>query len=164
MDFTTLTIRTAPKKDPDAKTRTFSVQLLGFLAADALWEPGGMARPTGRCGSPTPAPSAKRIRSPPTSAAAGRPRPRAMSSSSPGAVPTAGRRRRCPAESSPSPTSLMRPAEWGHVSQMARFLGATVQAAPQKLDSVLAVAGVRPCEKKGPFPFVAGQRGRRLEF
>jgi len=41
MDFTTLTIRTEPKKDPDAKTRTFSVQLLGFLAADALWEPGG---------------------------------------------------------------------------------------------------------------------------
>jgi hypothetical protein len=41
MDFTTLTIRTEPKKDPDAKTRIFSVQLLGFLAADALWEPGG---------------------------------------------------------------------------------------------------------------------------
>lgn len=41
MDFTTLTIRTEPKKDPEAKTRTFSVQLLGFLTADPLWEPGG---------------------------------------------------------------------------------------------------------------------------
>jgi hypothetical protein len=26
---------------PDAKTRTFYVQLLGFLAADALWEQEG---------------------------------------------------------------------------------------------------------------------------
>ena len=41
MDFTTLTIRNEPKKDPEAKTRSFAVQLLGFLAADALWEPGG---------------------------------------------------------------------------------------------------------------------------
>src|SRR5436309_4263130 len=41
MVFTTLTIRTEPKKDPDAKTGTFSVQLLGFVSADALWEPGG---------------------------------------------------------------------------------------------------------------------------
>jgi N-acyl-D-amino-acid deacylase len=31
-------------------------------------------------------------------------------------------------------------------------------------DSALAVAGVRPCEKKSPFPHVAGQRGRSLEF
>ena len=41
MDFSTLTIRTEPKQDPEAKTRTFSVQLLGFLTADLLWEPGG---------------------------------------------------------------------------------------------------------------------------
>ena len=31
-------------------------------------------------------------------------------------------------------------------------------------DSVLAVAGVRPCEEKCPFPRVAGKRGRSLEF
>ena len=37
-----------------------------------------------------------------------------------------------------------------------------VGAAPQKQDSVQAVAGVRPCEKKGPFPLVAGKRGRSL--
>src|SRR5689334_5883614 len=30
--------------------------------------------------------------------------------------------------------------------------------------SLRAVAGVRPCEKKGPFPHVAGKRGRSLEF
>jgi hypothetical protein len=41
MDFSTLTIRTEPKKNPEAKTRTFSVQLLGFLTADSFWEPGG---------------------------------------------------------------------------------------------------------------------------
>jgi hypothetical protein len=41
MDFTTLTIQTATKKDPTAKSRTFSVQLLGFLLADSFWEPGG---------------------------------------------------------------------------------------------------------------------------
>jgi hypothetical protein len=41
MDFSTLTIRTEPKKDPRAKTHTFSVQLLGFLAADSFWESGG---------------------------------------------------------------------------------------------------------------------------
>jgi hypothetical protein len=39
MGFSTLTIRTEPRKNPNAKTRTFSVQLLGFLTADALWEP-----------------------------------------------------------------------------------------------------------------------------
>jgi hypothetical protein len=31
-------------------------------------------------------------------------------------------------------------------------------------DSDLADAGVSPREKKGPFPRVAGQRGRSLEF
>ena len=31
-------------------------------------------------------------------------------------------------------------------------------------ESVLAVAGVSPCEEKCPFPRVAGQRGRSLEF
>jgi hypothetical protein len=41
MDFSTLTIRSEPKKNPEAKTHTFSVQLLGFLTADPLWEPGG---------------------------------------------------------------------------------------------------------------------------
>ena len=40
MDVSTLTIR-AEGKDPKAKTRTFSVNLLGFLAADSLWEPRG---------------------------------------------------------------------------------------------------------------------------
>jgi hypothetical protein len=35
---------------------------------------------------------------------------------------------------------------------------------PAAPDSVLAVAGVSPCEEKCPFPRVAGQRGRRLEF
>ena len=35
---------------------------------------------------------------------------------------------------------------------------------PRKQDSVLAVAGVGPCEEKCPFPRVAGQRGRSLEF
>jgi VIT1/CCC1 family predicted Fe2+/Mn2+ transporter len=40
----------------------------------------------------------------------------------------------------------------------------TCGAAPQKQDSVLAVAGVSPCEEKCPFPRVAGQRGRSLEF
>jgi hypothetical protein len=40
MGFSTLTIRTEPRKDLNAKSRTFSVQLLGFLTADALWEPG----------------------------------------------------------------------------------------------------------------------------
>lgn len=39
-----------------------------------------------------------------------------------------------------------------------------VRGAAQKQDSVLAVAGVRPCEEKGPFPRVAGKRGRSLEF
>jgi hypothetical protein len=40
MGFSTLTIRTEPRKNPYAKTRTFSVQLLGYLTADALLEPG----------------------------------------------------------------------------------------------------------------------------
>ena len=40
-------------------------------------------------------------------------------------------------------------------------------AEPQALGNALsgpAVAGVRPCEEKGPFPHVAGKRGRSLEF
>ena len=37
-------------------------------------------------------------------------------------------------------------------------------AAPQEQDSVLAVAGVRPCEEKCSFPRVAGQRRRCREF
>jgi hypothetical protein len=41
MPFPTLTIETGPKKKVTAKTRTFSVHLLGFLTADGLWEPGG---------------------------------------------------------------------------------------------------------------------------
>jgi hypothetical protein len=41
MGFPALTIETAPKKDGSAKTRTFSVHLLGFLTADALWASGG---------------------------------------------------------------------------------------------------------------------------
>jgi hypothetical protein len=41
MSFSTLTIETAPKKNASAKTRTFSVQLLGYMTADALWDPGG---------------------------------------------------------------------------------------------------------------------------
>ena len=40
----------------------------------------------------------------------------------------------------------------------------TCGAAPEKQDSVLALAGVSPCEEKCPFPRVAGQRGRSLEF
>ena len=40
----------------------------------------------------------------------------------------------------------------------------TCEAAPQKQDSGLAVAGVRPCEEERPFPRVASQRGRSLEF
>jgi len=39
-----------------------------------------------------------------------------------------------------------------------------VRSGAQKQDSVLAAVGVRPCEEKGPFPQVAGQRGRSLEF
>jgi hypothetical protein len=39
MDFSTLTIQTEPKKKLNAKSRVFSVQLLGFFTADALWEP-----------------------------------------------------------------------------------------------------------------------------
>jgi hypothetical protein len=41
MDVPTLTISSEAKKGSTVKTRTFSVNLLGFLAADALWEPGG---------------------------------------------------------------------------------------------------------------------------
>jgi hypothetical protein len=40
MDFSTLLLRTDPKKKAHAKTRVFSVQLLGLLTADSLWEPG----------------------------------------------------------------------------------------------------------------------------
>jgi hypothetical protein len=40
MAFTALKIETSPEDAP-AKTRTFSVHLLGYLAADSLWEPGG---------------------------------------------------------------------------------------------------------------------------
>ena len=45
-----------------------------------------------------------------------------------------------------------------------RSRGAAPQKQDQKQDSVLAVAGVRPCEEKCPFPRVAGKRGRSLEF
>ena len=41
MDFPSLTIKPEAKKGSTAKTRIFSVQLLGYLAADPLWEPGG---------------------------------------------------------------------------------------------------------------------------
>jgi len=42
MDGSTLTIRfESNKKGRPAKTRTFALHLVGFLAADALWEPGG---------------------------------------------------------------------------------------------------------------------------
>jgi hypothetical protein len=41
MPFPALTIVTGPKKKVSAKTRTFSVHLLGFLTADGLWDPGG---------------------------------------------------------------------------------------------------------------------------
>jgi hypothetical protein len=40
MDFSTLTLQSAPKKKRTAKTRIFSVQLLGFLTAGSLWELG----------------------------------------------------------------------------------------------------------------------------
>jgi hypothetical protein len=40
MGFPALTIE-ASSPDASTKTRTFSVHLLGYLAADALWEPGG---------------------------------------------------------------------------------------------------------------------------
>ena len=44
------------------------------------------------------------------------------------------------------------------------LLGSTGEPAPQKQDSVLAVAGVRPCEEKCPFPRAAGERDRCREF
>ncbi|MDP9120129.1 MAG: hypothetical protein M3O15_01985 [Acidobacteriota bacterium] len=40
MGVSTLTLATE-RKDTAAKTRTFSVHLLGYLTADSLWEPGG---------------------------------------------------------------------------------------------------------------------------
>jgi hypothetical protein len=42
MAFPALTIE-ASSPDSSTKTRTFSVHLLGYLAADSLWEPGGNA-------------------------------------------------------------------------------------------------------------------------
>ena len=41
MGFPALTIATGAKDEGSTKTRTFSVHLLGYLTADALWEPGG---------------------------------------------------------------------------------------------------------------------------
>ncbi len=48
--------------------------------------------------------------------------------------------------------------------QSSRHAASAVLSAPQKQDSLLVVADVRPCEEKGPFARVAGKRGRNLEF
>jgi hypothetical protein len=41
MGLPTLTIETGPRRNRSSKSRTFSVHFLGFLTANALWEPGG---------------------------------------------------------------------------------------------------------------------------
>jgi hypothetical protein len=48
MSFPKLTIGREPNRKPDQKTRTFTIRLLGYLAADSLWEastPNGVVRP-----------------------------------------------------------------------------------------------------------------------
>jgi hypothetical protein len=158
MDFTTLTIRTEPKKDPEAKTRTFSVQLLGFLTADPLWEPGGNGsahRPVWIAYAGT---DREAHPSPPTSAPAARPPPTATSWRSPNALPIAGPPRRSPADSSPSPTSPLSSTSirWPKApipSALSSHRPAGGSASRQKLS--LATSETTPGRRPGPPLFCA---------
>jgi hypothetical protein len=77
MSSTTVTLEAPPGKRGSAKTRIFSVHLLGFLTADSLWTPVGTARPNGRSGSPSSVQRVRRGPSPPTYATAVGPAPAA---------------------------------------------------------------------------------------